>query len=152
MFVFLFVATITLTIVFIAEYGFDFKPCALCLWQRLPWSFVIFIALCDLLFWRKMQNIWLFYSVIMMASAALAFYHIGVEHGFWQSFISQCSGDFTATNVEEALKLLQNPKASAACDSRNVFLFGLSFSDYNFLLSTGLGLFALLPFIGYNRK
>ncbi len=149
---FLLVGTLTLSIVFVAEYVFDLQPCTLCLWQRLPWSFVIFIALCDALLWRKNFNLWLLYGFVLMVSSIFAFYHIGVERGFWESFLTSCTAKTTAKTAEEILLLLQNPVSAIACDQRTIFFFDFSFTDFNFLLSLGLALFALLPFVDNSKN
>ncbi len=144
--------TFVLTAVFVAQYSFDIQPCPLCLWQRVPWEIAIFVALCDRLLWRKIDFIWAIYGIIFLISAGLAFYHVGVERHLWKSFLEQCNTGFSIDSPEQLLENLQGAVKNARCDERIIFMFDFSFADWNFLLSSGLAILSLLPFIVSTRR
>lgn len=148
----LIVSTIVLTAVFVAQYGFDVQPCPLCLWQRVPWEIAIAIAFCDRLLWRRFSFIWIIYGLIFLASAGLAFYHIGVERHFWASFLTECGANIDAQSAEDFLANLQKPIGNVPCDKRVIFWLDFSFADWNFLLSSGIMIFSFLPFMVSQRN
>ena len=65
------------------EYQLGHKPCNLCLYQRIPY-FLSILLIAKILVTESYQKITLLLlSVIFIASSALAFYHFGIEQGFF---------------------------------------------------------------------
>lgn len=69
-----------------AQYGFGFKPCVLCLWQRVPYALVLPIALTGFLHvrlkpWRS--ALLLACALCFLVDAGIAAFHFGVEQRWW---------------------------------------------------------------------
>ena len=77
-----------------SEYWGGLAPCALCLWERVPYRFaILFGVLGFLLPGRLVPREWALCLVLLaaVAAAGLAFVHVGVEQGFWPSPLPECA-------------------------------------------------------------
>ena len=73
-----------LTITLIAQYGFGFEPCQLCIYQRIPYASVLLFGGGALAIgeWDN-RGVGYLFGTIFVIGATLAFYHLGVElHSF----------------------------------------------------------------------
>ncbi|MGI9491520.1 MAG: disulfide bond formation protein B, partial [Geminicoccaceae bacterium] len=75
-----FIAADILLIVFAIEYLADAAPCRMCIWQRWPFAALIVLGLAGA-FWRP-KAVLLLVIPLMLVSAGLAGYHVGVEQGW----------------------------------------------------------------------
>ena len=78
-------AIISLAIIsaLIIQYWLGHEPCKLCLYQRIPY-FLAILLIIKIFFFKKYEKVTLFIlSLIFFCSAALAFYHFGIEQGFF---------------------------------------------------------------------
>jgi disulfide bond formation protein DsbB len=70
-------------------------PCALCLWERWPYRIAIVFGLIALLLPGRRSRVWLFLLLVtLLAAAALAAVHVGVEQGYWPSPLPECAASF----------------------------------------------------------
>ncbi|MEQ8369805.1 MAG: disulfide bond formation protein B [Alphaproteobacteria bacterium] len=121
-------------------------PCPLCLWQRWPHGAVIILALGAFLLDRSGRRtaaavVLLAAGGVLAAGVGIAFFHVGVEQGWWPG-LAACTAAPAGATVEELAQALASQPAS--CDQVAWSLLGLSMAAYNGLLSAGLALFALL--------
>lgn len=143
----------------VAQFGFDLKPCILCLWQRAPYALIILEALGMLVVLKKMPgaNKWapFFLSALaflFLVSAGIAFFHVGVEQHWW-SLEGGCPvGGREEKSADQMLaELLTTPVVP--CDQISWRLFGLSITIWNVALSLGMAAYmALATFISATRK
>ena len=118
---------------YIIEYGLGHKPCNLCLYQRIPYFISIGLILTILLIKKYKKTNLLILSLVSIAGACLAFYHVGIEQEIFQEF-SGCTGNsLSITDKNELLKLLNSEINS--CKNVDFRIFGLSLATINFLLS-----------------
>ena len=69
---------------FIIEYLLGHEPCKLCLYERIPY-FLSILLIVKILFIKKYEKITLLIlSLVFIISACLAFYHFGIEEGFFK--------------------------------------------------------------------
>ena len=70
-----------LAVAYTAEYGFGLDPCALCLYQRVPYAVVAVLALSAMVFpadpWRRVALA--IAGMALVVGAGIALYHVGVE-------------------------------------------------------------------------
>ena len=80
-------------------------PCALCLLERWPFRIVIVFGLLALLAPRRIGWILLgLAAVTMLADAAIAFVHVGVEFGWWRSPLPECAAPrFSGGSIAQRL-------------------------------------------------
>lgn len=125
-------------------------PCELCLRQRIPYWIGIGIALAGAVAALPRLNL-AFVSSLLMAAAAVTFLvgaglavqHIGVEQHWWKS---TCSGGGGKPSIADLLASI-GKKPIVPCDERRPFLFGLTLTNYNLMISIGLAVLAAsVPF------
>jgi disulfide bond formation protein DsbB len=107
------------------QYGKGLDPCVLCMWQRYPHYVAILIGLFAV---KRKPHLRKYMGVIVLASAAVAMFHVGVEQKWWEG-LSTCAGN-TEGSVEDLLG-----KPVARCDEIAWSLFGLSMAAWNGIIS-----------------
>jgi len=98
-------AIISLTIIsaLIIQYWLGHEPCKLCLYERIPY-FLSMLLIIKILFIKKYEKItFLILSLVFIGSAALAFYHFGIEQGFFSESLACTTGDLSKTLSKEEL-------------------------------------------------
>jgi disulfide bond formation protein DsbB len=134
----------SLSAAYISQYGFDLKPCILCLYQRIPYTLNIlsgiFAFLATFRYPRLAVLLLALCAGAFFAGAGIAGFHVGVEQGWWEGLPS-CGGDIIPQNVSiEELRLSLTHQDIVRCDKPAFVLFGISMAGYNCLLSLVLGL------------
>ena len=146
-------AIISLTIIsaLIIQYWLGHEPCKLCIYERIPY-FLSILLLIKILLFKKYEKITLFILfLIFIASAVLAFYHFGIEQGFFsESFVCK-AGDLTGTLSKEQL-LEQLNKNSISCKDVSFRVLGLSLATINTILSIILSVIFLKLFLNYAKN
>jgi disulfide bond formation protein DsbB len=124
------------------QYLGGLAPCPLCVWQRVAHGAVIVLA--GLGLWLLPVRIGLAMATLaMLAGAATAGYHVGVEQG-WVA--SACDGGVGATTLKDLRSQIM-AQSGPACSQVAWSLLGISMAGWNGLISLGLagvGLAALL--------
>ena len=114
------------------EYVLEYKPCKLCLYQRIPYVIAIFISFIGYNYFKN-DKILILIIVIFSISFLISGYHYGIENNFFEEF-SGCSAKSLETiDKEEILKSLNNNITS--CKDVTFKLFGISLAGINLLLS-----------------
>ena len=144
--VILFFVSLVLISAFVIEYRLEHQPCKLCLYERIPYILAILLII-KILFVKKYEKITLFILfLIFIASAVLAFYHFGIEQGFFsESFVCKV-GDLSGTLSKEQL-LEQLNKNSISCKNVSFRVLGLSLATINTILSIILSVIFLKLFL-----
>jgi len=134
------VMAVTLAGAWIIELS-GYPPCTLCLYQRKPYYLLAFAIPAYLAATRNPgPRLDLFVAgatiCILLVSAGLGIFHAGVEGGFWQG-PAGCSGSLDASSVENLLETLRNTRP-VSCTKASFWVFGMSLSVWNFIISLGL--------------
>ncbi|MBS0185907.1 MAG: disulfide bond formation protein B [Proteobacteria bacterium] len=131
---------------YILQYVFNFPPCILCTYERIPYILSLIIGF---LGWRRPKAFPKTLIVVLfltfLSGATLSFYHAGIEHGVFPSF-GACGGNaqaLTAESVKE-LETLLLATPVVRCDQVYFRLIGLSLTEYNFIFS-----FLITTFLGF---
>lgn len=129
------------------EFIGGYKPCPLCLQQRYAYYAAIPVAFVALIliagdYSRVAAALFFAVSLAFVANAGLAAYHAGIEWGFWTG-PATCSGTTAPpASVDELFKGLET-ESGVRCDEAQWRFFGLSFADWNVVLSLLLSLIAM---------
>ena len=126
-------------------------PCPLCVWQRYPHGVTIAAALLAYLIpVTFLQRGFLgIAGLALLAGAAIAAFHVGVEQKWWEGLPSCAGGaDIGKMSIEDLKKNVTN--AGPRCDEVAWQLFGISMAGYNFIISALVGLGAL--FVASRRR
>jgi disulfide bond formation protein DsbB len=127
---------------------FDIRPCELCLWQRIPMYVVIFGAVLVPL--KFVRFTLMMQAVSFFTNVALSSYHSGIERKWWEGLKGCSSQDIKGLSIEELHQQLINT-AIVKCDEISWSLFGLSLTNYNFIICLSLGLSCLYCLWGYHK-
>ena len=114
------------------EYILGFKPCILCLYQRIPYAIAILISL--IAFFIGNRNILLIIlGLTFVSGILLSGYHVSIEKGIIEPLFS-CTGENVKSLVkEEILKSLNNIQPD--CKDVDFSIFGVSLATLNFIIS-----------------
>jgi disulfide bond formation protein DsbB len=104
-------------------------PCALCLLERWPYRVAIVLGLVAFFLPAAPARLVLALTALtMLASAALAAVHVGVEQGWWQSPLPECAGPQLGTGgISERLAAMPLRPAKP-CDAPSFLVPGLPLS------------------------
>lgn len=131
----------------IMHYGFNILPCHLCYLQRKPYWATIALGILGFLGAKKAPRatfvLLLLAGATFLYGAGMAFFHTGVEHGWWET-LKGCGGEGATlpanATVEELKEYLKN-RPIVDCRVPGFKLLGFSLTEYNLLGSTVLSLF-----------
>ena len=130
----LFILLIFLISAYIIEYVLGHKPCKLCVYQRIPYFVSIFLVSSILLLKKYVKLSLLGISLVSLLGAVMAFYHFGIEQGFFsESFICEAQNLGQNLSKEEILKQLKENTIS--CKNVTFKAFGLSLASINAIFS-----------------
>ena len=136
---------------FLIEYRLDHKPCKLCIYQRIPY-FVAVLLILKMLLTTSYQKITLFIlALTFLVSASLAFYHFGIEQGFFSESLICTAGNLSENlSKEELLKLLESNPIS--CKDISFKILGFSLATINTIFSIILSVIFIRLFINYGKN
>ena len=114
------------------EYILGFKPCILCIYQRIPYAIAILISL--IAFFIGNRNILLIIlGLTFFAGILLSGYHVSIEKGIIEPLFSCTGENIKSLEKEEILKSLNNIQPD--CRDVDFSLFGISLATLNFIIS-----------------
>jgi len=147
----LFIILLTLISAFIIEYVLNHEPCNLCLYERVPYIISIFLIF-EILFIKKhVKTTLLLLSFMFILSAALAFYHFGIEQGFFnESFACESKNISEIMTKDDLLQQLKRNPIS--CKDVNFKIMGLSLASINTIFSFFLSVIFLKLYLNYEKN
>jgi|TARA_B100000795_G_C22353011_1_gene269469 disulfide bond formation protein DsbB len=125
------------------EYVLGYEACNLCLIGRIPYFFVIIFSLLFFFFKKLKKILLILIFVSFIFGILIAFYHFGVEQGFFdESLICKIKGLGQNMSASELLQELEDKKLKS-CKNVNFKIFGLSLATINLLVSLVLSIITL---------
>ncbi len=132
------------------QYWLGHEPCRLCLYERIPY-FLSILLITTIFFIKKYERITLLILfLVFMSSAVLAFYHFGIEQGFFSESLACTTEDLSKTLSKEEL-LLQLKQNSIGCKNVSFRILGLSLAAINTIFSLVLSVIFLRLFMNYEK-
>ena len=133
------------------EYILDYKPCNLCLIERLPYFFALIIILLGLSLNRFEKFIFISLGLIFATAAILSLYHVGIEQGFFkESLVCVSNNEMNILNKKDLLNEFQ--KTTVSCKDVEFTLFGLSLATINVIISLILSVITFKLFLNYEKN
>ena len=121
-----------LVFVFFLEYALNYKPCQLCLYQRIPYLLILIFSFVGFFFPKNLY--WLYTIMIFfISSTIISGYHSGIEFGLLNESSSCASNSIESLDKTKLLESLSNSMPN--CKDIEFKLFGLSLATINFLIS-----------------
>lgn len=136
------ISAIVLLSAYLIEYIGLASPCKLCVYQRVP--YLVSIFLCGIAYlshqFRRVGRVLI--TGTMLVSTSLAFFHVGVEHK-WFEYQSSCATSSKMPQNIAEFKAQLEAKDLAPCDQAHYKLFDLSLANWNFIISMMLFLYSV---------
>ena len=128
---------ISIVAAYFIEFGLGHKPCKLCIYQRFPYFISIFLILNILLVKKYIKPTLLLLSLVSLSGSLLAFYHFGIEQGFFhESFV--CESNNLNQDLSKKEILEQLGRNTISCKNVTFSIFGLSLASINTIFSLAL--------------
>ena len=136
---------------FIIEHRLGHQPCKLCLYERIPY-FLSVLLIIKIFFIRIYEReTLLILSLVFIISTCLAFYHLGIEQGFFKESLACTAGNLSENITKEELleHLGQN---TISCKDVSFRVFGLSLATINTIFSLILCVIFTKLFMDYGKN
>ena len=145
------IISLTITSALIIQYWLDHEPCKLCLYERIPY-FLSMLLIIKIIFIKKYEKLTLLILfLVFMSSAALAFYHFGIEQGFFSESLACTTGDLSKILSKEEL-LEQLKQQNISCKDVSFRILGLSLAAINTIFSLVLSVIFIRLFMNYEKN
>ena len=143
--------SLVLVSAFIIEHQLGHEPCKLCLYERIPY-FLSMLLIIKMFFIKKYERVTLLILFLLfMSSTVLAFYHFGIEQGFFSESLACAAGDLSKTLSKEEL-LQQLKQNSISCKDVSFRILGLSLAAINTIFSLVLSVIFIRLFVNYEKN
>jgi len=147
----LLISIIVLFSAYFIEYFLGYKPCNLCLIERLPYFIAILFILTGLIINKLEKIILITLSLTFVASTILSFYHFGIEQGFFnESLVCISNNEINNLTKDELIKELQ--KKVVSCKDVQFTFLGLSLATINTIISFILSVIIFRLFLNYEKN
>ena len=151
LFIILIFISFVLVSAFVIEYGFNHQPCKLCLYERIPY-FLSILLIAKIFLIRGYEKITLLIlSLIFIISSALAFYHFGIEQGFFKESLA-CAVENLSENLTKEDLLKELSQNSISCKDVSFNIFGISLAAINTIFSIALSVIFIKLYISYEKN
>ena len=118
----------------VIEYGLGHKPCKLCLYQRYPYYISILLLISIFVLKKNIRTQFLVLSIVFFIGAIVAFYHFGIEQGFFkESTVCAAENLNQILSKEDLLKQLKQNTVN--CKDVTFRFLGLSLASINTIFS-----------------
>ena len=133
------------------EYVLKHQPCNLCLIERIPYIFSI-IVISIFLFTKKFEKLFLIIlSLIFFLATLIAFYHFGIEQGFFvESLVCDLSNE--NKNLSKEALLNQLKRMPISCKDVTFKIFGLSLATFNIFINLVLSVITTRLFFTHGKN
>ena len=136
---------------FIIEYKLDHQPCKLCIYERIPY-FLSILLIAKIFFIKSYDKAaLLILSFFFITSSVLAFYHFGIEQGFFKESLACTTVNLSETLTKEEL-LKQLSENNISCKDVSFRIFSLSLAAINTIFSLSLSVIFIRLFVNYGKN
>ena len=143
---------ISIFLAYFIEYGLGHEPCNLCLYQRYPYFISIILILNILIIKKYIKLSLLIVALVSLLGSIIAFYHFGIEQGFFnESMLCNLGIGSETLTSEDLLKQLQSSSAVSCKDVTFRFL-GLSLATINTVISIVLSAIMIKVIKNYEQN
>ena len=115
------------------EYAFDFPPCKLCIYQRIPYLLTIILGI-GLVFFERKREFLIIFIILQVVNFFLASFHSLVERGLIEYEMNCTSSGSDIQTIEELRNFLEKVPI-AKCNEIIFSLMGFSLANVNLIVS-----------------
>ena len=136
---------------YIIEYQLGHQPCKLCLYERIPYFLSILLIL-KIFFIKSYEKVTLLIlSLVFVISSVLAFYHFGIEQGFFDESLTCTAPELSKVLSKEQI-LEQLKQNNISCKDVSLRIMGLSLAAINTIFSLILSLIFIKFFLNHGKN
>ena len=136
---------------FIIEHKFGHQPCKLCLYERIPY-FISILLILKIFFIKSYNKITLLALILVfIISTILAFYHFGIEQGFFEESLACTNRNLMESTTKEEL-LEQLEQNTTSCKEVSFRILGFSLAAINTIFSLILSVIFTKLFMNYGKN
>ena len=144
------VSLVSIISAFFIEYILGYQPCNLCLIERLPYGFAMFLIMINFIINRYRKFFILLLILVFVFSLLISVYHFGIEVGFFEeSGICGLKGATEIISKEELLEQLS--KKTVSCKDVTFRIFGFSLTTINIILILFINILLIIIFLNYEK-
>jgi disulfide bond formation protein DsbB len=133
----------------------ELPPCALCLVERWPYRIVVVLGLLAAVSPARLVRFILVLAVVcLLADAAIAAVHVGVEFKWWPSPLPECAApDFSGGSIAERLASMP-ARPAKPCDEPTFLIpfIPVSLAAMNMLFALGFSVALVVAMAGRRRR
>ena len=115
------------------EFILEYKPCKLCIYQRIPYLAAIFISFIGFNYYKN-DNILIILTIVFTLSSIISGYHFGIENNFFDELSSCTNNSLDQLNKEELLETL-GKNMPVNCKDATFKILGISLAAINTIFS-----------------
>jgi len=115
------------------EYVFDFPPCKLCIYQRIPYILIIILGV-TLVFLRKKKEFLFSFIVLQIVNFVIASFHSLVERGIVE-YEMNCTSTGADIQTIDELRIFLEKVPITKCNEILFSIMGLSLANFNLIVS-----------------
>ena len=130
--IFLISSTSILSALYI-EFILEYKPCKLCIYQRIPYFAAIFVSFIGFNYYKN-DNILIILIIVFTLSSIISGYHFGIENSFFDELSSCTNNSLDQLNKKELLETL-GKNMPVNCKDATFKILGVSLAAINTILS-----------------
>ena len=151
LFILLILISFILVSAFVIEHKLGHQPCELCLYERIPY-FLSVLLIIKIFFIRIYEReTLLILSLVFIISTCLAFYHFGIEQGFFKESLA-CTAENLSKNISKEELLEQLSQNIISCKDVSFRIFGFSLAGINTIFSLILSFVFIKLFLNYGKN
>ena len=133
------------------QYVLKHQPCNLCLIERIPYFFSI-IIISIFLFTKKFEKLFLIIlSLIFFSGTLIAFYHFGIEQGFFKESLV-CDLNNPSNELTKKALLNQLKEMPVSCKDVTFKIFGFSLTTLNIVISLLITIVFTKIYLNYEKN
>ena len=136
---------------FIIEHRLGHQPCKLCLYERIPYFLSVLLIIKNFFIRTYERETLLILSLVFITSTCLAFYHFGIEQGFFKESLA-CTAENLSENITKEELLEQLSQNIISCKDVSFRIFGLSLAAINAIFSLILSVIFTKLFMDYGKN
>jgi len=145
------IVLLSLIAAFIIEHVLGHQPCKLCIYERVPYILSVVLILEIVFFKRHVKITLLLLSLIFFLGSILAFYHFGIEQGFFKESLVCLNENFSESLTKDQL-LDQLNQNIISCKDVSFKILGLSLATINIIFSLFLSVIFLKLYLNYGKN
>ena len=132
-FIIFFISATSILSALYIEFILEYKPCRLCIYQRIPYFAAIFVSFIGFNYYKN-DNILIILIIVFTLSSIISGYHFGIENSFFDELSSCTNNSLDQLNKKELLETL-GKNMPVNCKDATFKILGVSLAAINTILS-----------------